>query len=195
MPVIFNPAPEGRWACAHRALATRRVTSCYPSLLRRPGRCHVFPWTASSSPVPLFSYALLLPLLPSASQRADDLHCGHRLPHASPTCQEALPRSPLPPQRATWCLKPLDAANTAVPLVSRRGSSSSIRELQSVPDLALALVGLAMSLRTEPLSPLCRFLSLTAGSVDHRSPALSRGHRRVSRSPALSSGDADVALA
>ena len=78
-------------------------------------------------------------------------------------------RCQLPPHRATWCLKPLDAASTAVPLVGRRGSSSSIRELQSIPNLALSLVGLAVSLRTEPLSPRCRFLPVTAGSVEPES--------------------------
>ena len=93
----------------------------------------------------------------------------HRLPLASPTRSPAPPRPPLPPRRATQDGAPRGAVAVAIFASGRRGSSPSIRELPGIPDLALALAGLAVSPRTEPPPPRCRFLPPTAGSVEPES--------------------------
>ena len=98
-----SSSTEGR-ACARRAPATRRATSCFPPLptrLAAPGRRHA-PLDPLTPPRSLLPSPGALPReRPNATVAAARRSRGHRPPLASPECPEAPLRPSHPLQQAT----------------------------------------------------------------------------------------------
>ena len=145
----------------HRATPPARLPACLsPPRLDALERRHAPPVLSHSPPVlPLLSLALSLPC-PNAPIAAVRHSRRHRPPLASPTRSPAPPRPPLPPRRATQDGAPRGAIAVAILASGRRGYSPSIRELPGIPDLVLALAGLAVSPSPFPLSSPPRSLTV-----------------------------------
>ena len=88
---------------------------------------------------------------------------GHCL--ASPMCSDAPPRPPLPLHRAAPRRKPCIAVPDIVFNLWPPANSSGIRELQSLPGLAVASTGFAVSPCLFPLSPCARPRLLATVSI------------------------------
>ena len=160
------------------------LTCSRPSWPAPPaGPAHRYsPPLSSSSPTSLTPPLLPLspfPSHPRTTAAADGHHRSHRLSLASPSSPGAPPRRQLPPRRATQAGVPRGAVAVAKFDSGRRGSSPSIRELPGIPDLALALAGLAVSPRTEPPPSRVRLRRLGLSS------AMAEARLRSSLSPAL----------
>ena len=175
---------RGRGVCPARARATapRHQLACLPA----PPLLVWMAWNdATPSPalshsppvLPLLSLALSLPC-PNAPIAAVRHSRRHRPPLASPTRSPAPPRPPLPPRRATQDGAPRGAIAVAILASGRRGYSPSIRELPGIPDLALALAGLAVSPSPFPLSSPPRSLTVallpTTAEASRRRPCRRR---------------------
>ena len=140
------------------------ATSCFPGLPRCPGRSHAAAPHRSHSPSPSSSPPALSPSHPRTTAAADGHHRSHRPPLASPTHAEAPLLRPEAPCQAVPLRTPRGAVAVAKFDSGRRGSSPAIRELPGIPDLALALAGLAVSPRTEPPPPRARLPRLASST-------------------------------
>ena len=154
-PCRLPPLASGQEGVCPRH-ARVRPSHLLPGCLRprRPGRLHASPripdLSLSLTPTAPPLLWLPLPLFPSAPEGAAVLYHGHRPPHASPTRQEAPPRSPLPPHQGGGRRKPCDAANIIFFLAGRRRSSLPPQLLRTVSELTDLPVRLAVSLRPCP---------------------------------------------
>ena len=135
---VFFLLPGGEAAACPMAGEPRwLLPACVPpSTAWSPPRTPRDPLVLSPLSLDLFPLLWLpLPLFPSAPEGAAVLYHGHRPPHASPTRQEAPPRSPLPPHQGGGRRKPCDAANIIFFLAGRRRSSLPPRLLGPSPSL------------------------------------------------------------
>ena len=112
-----------------------------------PGFSHFFP---RAHPLPCsLSHAAT-----ERHRRRTRCHRGHRPPHASPTRQEAPPRPPLPPRRATHRRKKWSLAIELDPAASAPRLPATVQRPRRLLELAKTVFDPAVSSRTDsPSSP------------------------------------------